>query len=95
MAIQFQELYSWIRRRKIFATLLIIATLGIGIVIGTSVDKRATQRNFWERQTKAKFMRMPNIKKDFIITIFARVKNLSKKQFNEELSKLLSPNSSL
>ncbi len=41
MAIQFQELYSWIRRRKIFATLLIIATLGIGIVIGTVISGRA------------------------------------------------------
>src|ERR1700684_2033388 len=41
MAIQFQELYSWIKRRKIFATLLIIATLGIGIVIGTVISGRA------------------------------------------------------
>jgi serine protease Do len=41
MALQFQELYSWIRRRKIFATLLVIATLGIGIVIGTLISGRA------------------------------------------------------
>src|SRR6202047_1580511 len=41
MALQFQELYSWIRRRKIFATLLVMATLGIGIVIGTVISGRA------------------------------------------------------
>jgi len=41
MALQFQELYSWIRRRKIFATLLVMATLGIGIMIGTLISGRA------------------------------------------------------
>jgi serine protease Do len=41
MGIQFQELYSWAMRRKIFATLLVIATLGIGIVIGTVISGRA------------------------------------------------------
>src|SRR5271163_770046 len=41
MAIQFLELYSWIRRRKIFATLLIVVTLGIGIVIGTVISRPA------------------------------------------------------
>ena len=41
MAIQFLELYSWIRRRKIFATLLVVVTLGIGIVIGTVISGRA------------------------------------------------------
>src|SRR5271170_471079 len=41
MAIQFLELYSWIRRRKIFATLLVVVTLGIGIVIGTVISRPA------------------------------------------------------
>lgn len=41
MAIQFLELYSWIRRRKVFATLLIVVTLGIGIVIGTVISRPA------------------------------------------------------
>jgi len=41
MGIQFLELYSWIRHRKIFATLLIVATLGIGILIGTLISGRA------------------------------------------------------
>lgn len=37
MGIQFQELWSWARRRKVFATLLVVVTLGIGILIGTVV----------------------------------------------------------
>src|ERR1700678_3049862 len=41
MGIQFIELYSWIRHRKIFATLLVVATLGIGIVIGTLISGHA------------------------------------------------------
>jgi hypothetical protein len=41
MGIQFIELYSWIRHRKIFATLLVVATLGIGILIGTLISGRA------------------------------------------------------
>src|ERR1700735_3500178 len=41
MAIQFLELYSWIRRRKIFATLLVFITLGVGIVIGTVISRPA------------------------------------------------------
>src|ERR1700683_2666622 len=41
MGIQFIELYSWIRHSKIFATLLVVATLGIGILIGTLHSGRA------------------------------------------------------
>jgi serine protease Do len=41
MGIQFLELYSWARHRKIFATLLVVLTLGIGIVIGTVISGRA------------------------------------------------------
>ena len=37
MGIQFQELWSWARRRKVFATILVVVTLGIGILIGTVV----------------------------------------------------------
>src|ERR1700685_1663443 len=38
MGIQFIELYSWIRHRKIFATLLLVATLCISIWIGTLIS---------------------------------------------------------
>ena len=41
MAIQFLELYSWIRRRKIFATLLVFITLGVGVAIGTVISRPA------------------------------------------------------
>jgi len=41
MGIQFQEFLSWARRRKVFASLLVVVTLGIGIIIGTLVSGRA------------------------------------------------------
>ena len=37
MGTHFQELWSWARRRKLFATILVVVTLGIGILIGTVV----------------------------------------------------------
>jgi serine protease Do len=40
MGIQFQELYSWVRRRKIFAALLVVLTLCVGIMIGTVLSGR-------------------------------------------------------
>jgi serine protease Do len=41
MGIQIQELVDWVKRRKVFATLLVMITLGIGIIIGTLVSGRA------------------------------------------------------
>ncbi len=41
MGLQFQELLNWARRRKVFASVLVIFTLGIGIVIGTLVSGHA------------------------------------------------------
>ena len=41
MGIQFQELLSWARTRKVFASLLVVLTLGVGIIIGTLVSGRA------------------------------------------------------
>src|SRR6202142_3915059 len=38
---QFQELWMWIRRRKIFASLLVFLTLGVGILLGILVSARA------------------------------------------------------
>ncbi|MGH9716553.1 MAG: Do family serine endopeptidase [Candidatus Acidiferrales bacterium] len=37
MGVQLQELWTWARRRKIFASLLVACTLGLGIVIGTVI----------------------------------------------------------
>jgi serine protease Do len=41
MGIEFRELYFWMRRRKVFATLLIALTLCIGIIIGTMISGHA------------------------------------------------------
>jgi serine protease Do len=41
MGIQFQELVTWARRRKVFASLLVVLTLGIGIMIGSLISGRA------------------------------------------------------
>ncbi len=41
MGIQFQEVVGWVRRRKVFATLLVAFTLGVGILIGTLISGRA------------------------------------------------------
>ena len=41
MGVQFYELVSWARRRKVFAAILVAATLGIGIMIGTLISGRA------------------------------------------------------
>jgi len=38
MGIQFQEVLSWARRRKVFASLLVAVTLAIGIIIGTVIS---------------------------------------------------------
>ena len=41
MGIEFQELWNWMRRRKVFASLLIALTLCVGIIIGSLVSGRA------------------------------------------------------
>jgi serine protease Do len=41
MGMQIQEVLGWARRRKVFASLLVVVTLGVGIMIGTLVSGRA------------------------------------------------------
>ena len=41
MGIQFQELFSWARRRKVSAFLFVVVTLTVGIIIGTVMSGRA------------------------------------------------------
>ncbi len=41
MGIQFRELVDWVRRRKFFASLVIMITLAVGILIGTLISGRA------------------------------------------------------
>ena len=40
MGIQFRELWSWARHRKVLATLLVALTFGVGILIGTLISGR-------------------------------------------------------
>ncbi len=44
MGVQFRELVSWVRHRKVFATALVALTLGIGIVIGTLIPGKVAAR---------------------------------------------------
>ncbi|MGH9774534.1 MAG: Do family serine endopeptidase [Candidatus Acidiferrales bacterium] len=41
MGIQIRELVDWVRRRKVFASLLVVLTLGAGILIGTVISGHA------------------------------------------------------
>jgi serine protease Do len=41
MGMQIQELWNWARRRKIFASLLVVVTLCVGIIFGTLISGRA------------------------------------------------------
>ena len=59
MGIQFQEVFGWVRRRKIFATLLIVFTLGIGILIGTLISGRA-QATHDQAATGATLLAVPD-----------------------------------
>lgn len=62
----------------------------IGVVIGKSVDKRATQRNFWERQAKTELSKLPDRGDDIILIIFPAVSALTKEKFHLEIKKSLS-----
>ena len=42
MGMQIRELVAWARHRKVFASVLVILTLGIGILIGTLISGRVT-----------------------------------------------------
>jgi len=59
MGIQFQELWSWARRRKVFATLLVVVTLGVGILIGTVVPGH-TLANHAQAPSGASLLAIPD-----------------------------------
>jgi ribonuclease P protein component len=59
-------------------------TLGInriGVVVGKSVEKRATQRNFWERQAKGELLKAKNRSRDYLLT---------RTEFGKEIKKAIS-----
>jgi serine protease Do len=59
MGVQFQELLDWVRRRKVLATLLVVVTLAIGIMIGTLVSGRA-QANKSQAANGATLLAIPD-----------------------------------
>jgi hypothetical protein len=59
MGIQFQELFSWVRRRKFVASLLVILTLAIGIIIGTLLPGHA-QANRPQSSSGAAMLAIPD-----------------------------------
>lgn len=62
----------------------------IGVVVPKAVDKRATRRNFLERQAKAELLRMPNQGKDIVVTIFPKAAALDKNALRKEMKKIAS-----
>src|ERR1700690_243331 len=60
MGIQFQELVSWARRRKVFASLLVVVTLGVGIMIGTLISGRALATHGQSSPSGASLLAIPD-----------------------------------
>jgi ribonuclease P protein component len=63
----------------------VVGTNRIAVVVGKSVDKRATQRNFWERQMKTVLLAAPNVSKDIIVTVFPNINTLTKAEATKEI----------
>src|SRR5215469_11820525 len=60
MGVQFYELVSWARRRKVFAALLVAATLSIGIMIGTLISGRALATHGQNGASGASLLAVPD-----------------------------------
>jgi serine protease Do len=74
MGVQFYELVSWARRRKVFASLLVAATLGIGIMIGTIISGRALATHGQNGASGASLLAVPDP-----ITLSSSFASISKK----------------
>ena len=74
MGVQFYELVSWARRRKVFASLLVVATLGIGIMIGTIISGRALATHGQNGASGASLLAVPDP-----ITFSSSFSSISKK----------------
>jgi ribonuclease P protein component len=61
----------------------------IGVVVGKSVDNRAVQRNFWERQAKSHLLRVPALGKDFLFIAYPKIKELTKDEFGKVFTRAI------
>jgi serine protease Do len=60
MGIQIQELLGWARKRKVFASLLVIATLSVGILIGSLLSGRALATHDQTTSSGASLLAIPD-----------------------------------
>ncbi len=59
-----------------------------GVVISTKVDKRSTKRNFWRRMILNYARRQINFRKDLLIIVSPRIRELTKNAVEQELEKI-------
>lgn len=59
----------------------------VGIIAGKNVHKTAAKRNFWKRQASAILAALIRGDHDAILIIQARVNELSRQQFRDEIKK--------
>src|ERR1035441_10151694 len=64
-------------------------TTRVGIVVGVSVNKAASKRNFWKRQAYAEIALRAASGSDILMMVSPNVRRLTKKQFREEVAKAL------
>ncbi len=60
MGMEFNELMNWAKRRKVFATLLVGVTLGVGIIIGTVMSGHALAIHEQASPTGATLLAIPD-----------------------------------
>ena len=56
----------------------------IGIIISAAIEKDASRRNFWKRQTKAIFKLLPSANSDLLVIFSKNIKKCTVKKFKEE-----------
>jgi ribonuclease P protein component len=64
-------------------------TARIGIVAGKAVHKSAVKRNFWRRQAKIGILAHATAATDYLLIIFPKINELTKKEFRAILTKAL------
>lgn len=58
-------------------------------MVGVSVSKAATKRNFWKRQAHAEIALRAGAGSDILMMVSPNVRCLTKKQFRKEVAKAL------